>query len=150
MVQYFTAEGIKKLRDELDRLKTVETREIAALLKYAASFGDLKENAGYDDAKERQADLVKKIKDLEAVVNDAIVCKTDKTDKVQVCSGVLISMDGENQEFQIVAPAESDILKNKLSYSSPLGAKLVGKKVGDEFNFCHADKTIKIKILEIK
>ena len=150
MTQYFTAEGIKKLKEELHHLKTVGTREIAALLKYAASFGDLKENAGYDDAKERQADLVKKIKDLEAIINDAIIYEKKETDKVQMCSCVLISLDGKDEEFQIVAPAESDILKNKLSYLSPLGQKLLGQKAGKEFDFGPVGERVRVKILEIK
>jgi len=149
MAEYFTAEGIKKLRDELQHLKTVETREIAALLKYAASFGDLKENAGYHDAKDRQAELVTRIKNLEAVVNDAIVYEKKGNDKIQVCSCVSIILDGEEQEFQIVAPAESDILKNRLSYLSPLGQKLLGRKVGEEFDFGGVGEKVKVKILKI-
>lgn len=149
MAQYFTAEGIKKLKEELHHLKTVGTREIAALLKYAASFGDLKENAGYHDAKDRQAELVRKIQELEDVVNDSIVYKKKESDKVQVCSCVSILFDGEEQEYQIVAPAESDILKNKLSYLSPLGQKLLGQKIGKEFDFGSTGEEVKVKILKI-
>jgi len=145
--QYFTAEGIKKLREELHHLKTVEVKEIAALLKYAASFGDLKENAGYDDAKERQAALFERISELEGVVNTAMVYERKETDKIQIGSSISVLLAGEKQEFQIVAPAESDVLNNRISYQSPLGQKLIGKKINDEFFF--GDEKIKVKILKI-
>ncbi|MFA5878281.1 MAG: transcription elongation factor GreA [Candidatus Staskawiczbacteria bacterium] len=150
MPQYFTAEGIKKLKEELHQLKTVETKKVVALLKYAASFGDLKENAGYDDAKERQAFLVTKIKQLEAVINDAIIYEKGETDKVQIGSTVLLVFGEDKEEFHIVAPAESDILNNKLSYQSPLGRELIGRKTKDEFFFENNGAKVKVKILEIR
>lgn len=146
MVEYFTKEGLKKLQDELHYLKTAKTKEIADLLKYAASFGDLKENAGYHDAKDRQEFLVKRIKDLEKIVHNAVVSNKIETDKIQIGSVVLISMDGSEEKMEIVAPGESDILKGKISYQSPLGQKLMGKKAGEEFNF----NGTKVKILEVK
>jgi len=149
MAQYLTAEGIKKLKEELEYLKTVETKKIVALLKYAASFGDLKENAGYDDAKDRQAFLVRKIKELEAVINDAIICEKNCEAVVQIGSEILILFGEEKEKFHVVAPAESDILKNKLSYQSPLGQKLIGLAANDEIDFESAGKKIKVKILEI-
>lgn len=149
MTQYFTAEGLKKLKEELKYLKTTKTKEIAALLKYAASFGDLKENAGYDDAKDRQAFLLGRIAELEAIINSAVVHEKKDTDKIQIGSEVLILFDGKEERYNIVAPGEADILKNKMSYQSPLGQKLIGQKVGVKFNFKAGNKTIKVEILEI-
>ena len=150
MNQYFTPEGIEKLRAELEQLKTVETKKIADLLKYAASFGDLKENAGYDDAKDRQAALVRRIHELEGIVNEAIVHVKQETDGIQIGSQVLIMLGPDKEQMEIVAPSEANILKNKVSYLSPLGAKLMGKVVGQDFDFESGGEKVKVKILEIK
>ena len=149
MSEYFSEEGIKKLKDELIYLKTTKTKEIADLLRYAASFGDLKENAGYDDAKDRQAFLVRKIKELEDTVNTALVYEKKDSDKVQVGSQIVIILDEIEERLSIVAPSVSDILKGKLSYESPLGKKLLGRKKGDEFEFSIDGKKTKVKITEV-
>ena len=149
MTQYFTTEGLKKLRDELEQLKTVEMRKVIELIKYAASFGDLKENAGYHEAKERQSLLERRISELEDIVNTAVVRDKVESDKIQIGSTITISMDGEQECMNIVASGESDILKNKISYLSPLGEKLVGRKQGDAFDFKINGKIVKIKILSV-
>jgi transcription elongation factor GreA len=149
MVEYFSAEGIKKLKEELEYLKTVKTKEIAELLKYSASFGDLSDNAGYSDAKDRQAFLVRRVAELKAILGDAVVYERKETDKIQIGSNVEILLDDETEKMDIVAPGESDILKNKISYQSPLGKKLMGKKEGDEFKFKTAEKKTKVKILKV-
>lgn len=149
MTQYFTPEGIKKLKEELNHLKTVKKKEITELLKYAASFGDLKENAGYDDAKEMQASLYKKISELEGVINESIVYEKKEINKIQIGSYVSILLDEEEESFHIVSPAESDILNKKISYQSPLGQKLIGQEINKEFYFENRDKKIKVKILKI-
>lgn len=145
MAKFFTEEGLKKLKEELKYLKTTKTKEIAEMLKYAASFGDLKENAGYHEAKDRQSFLLGRIAELECIVNDAIIYEKKKTSDIQICSQIIISIDGKEEKMQVVAPGESNILENKISYESPLGKNLLGKKVGDEFKF----KEMKIKILEV-
>lgn len=149
MVQYFTRKGLQKLKDELHDLKTKKTKEIADLLKYAASFGDLKENAGYDDAKERQSWLLRRIAELESIVNNAIVKEKEGTDKVQIGSKIKILFDGKEENYEIVAPGESDILNNRLSYESPLGKNLMAKESGNEFDFQSGAKKVKIKIISI-
>jgi len=150
MVQYFTKQGLQKLRDELHELKTKKTKEISDLLKYAASFGDLKENAGYDDAKDRQSWLIRRIKELESIVNNAMISEKIETDEVQIGSEIVILFDGKQEKYYVVAPGEANILKNKISYESPLGKELIGQKIGKEFNFKGGSKEVKIKILEIK
>ncbi|MBU2539998.1 transcription elongation factor GreA [Patescibacteria group bacterium] len=149
MVQYFTSEGIKKLKEELNYLKTVKNKEATELLKYARSFGDLKENAGYDDAKEMKASLYKKISELEGIINEAIVYEKKETNKIQIGCHILIQLDGEEEKFQIVSPAESDVLNNKISYHSPLGQKLIGQEINKEFYFETKEKKIKVRILKI-
>jgi len=149
MAEYFTEEGLKKLKEELNYLKTTKTKEIAELLKYAASFGDLKENAGYHDAKDRQAFLLGRIEELENVVNNAVVYEKKVTDAVQIGSSVVLLLDGKEEKMEIVAPGESDILKNKISYESPLGQKLIGQKVGKEFTLKTGEENLQVKILKI-
>ena len=150
MVQYFTAEGLKKLKDELHYLKTIKNKEIVKLIAEAAAFGDLKENSAYHEARDKMAFLRMRVSELEGAINEAIVVEKEKTDKIQAGSKIKILFDGKEENFHIVAPGESDILKNKISYISPLGQKLIGQKVGEEFDFKAGDTIIKVKILEIK
>ena len=150
MVQYFTKEGLQKLKDELHYLKTTKNKEIVKLIAEAAAFGDLKENASYHDARDKMAFLRMRIAELEGAINEAIVKEKTESGAVQIGSEVKI-LFGENCETYIItAPAEADVLKNKISYQSPLGKKLIGQEAGKEFDFEINGKKNKIKILEIK
>lgn len=150
MVQYFTKEGLQKLKDELHNLKTVENKKIVKLIAEAAAFGDLKENAAYHDARDKMAFLRMRVAELEGAINEAVIAEKEETDKIQTGSEIKILFDGKEENFHIVAPGEANILKNKLSYQSPLGQRLLGKKTGEEFDFMAGDNNVKIKILEIK
>jgi len=150
MTQYFTKDGLQKLKDELHYLKTTKNKEIIKLIAEAASFGDLKENASYHDARDKMAFLRMRIAELEGAINEAVICEKDETDKVQIGCEVLILFDGKEEKFCIVAPTEASVLKNKISYESPLGKKLIGQKVGIEFDFKGGEQKVKVKILEIK
>lgn len=150
MVQYFTKEGLQKLKDELHNLKTVENKRIVKLIAEAAAFGDLKENAAYHDARDKMAFLRMRVAELEGAINEAVIAEKEETDKIQIGSEIKILFDGKEENFHIVAPGEANILKNKLSYQSPLGQKLLGKKAGEEFNFIAGKNNVTIKILEIK
>jgi len=159
MVQYFTKQGLQKLKDELHQLKTVENKRIVNLIAEAAAFGDLKENAAYHDARDKMAFLRMRVAELEAAINEAVVKDKEQTDKVQIGSEVKILFSaqggpapgwGEPEVYEIVAPGEADVLKNKISYQSPLGQMLVGQRVGKEFNFEPGSKKIRVKILEIR
>lgn len=150
MVQYFTPEGLKKLKEELENLKKVEIRRITKLIAEAAAFGDLKENSAYHDARDAKSFLLGRIEQLEIAIGEAVIVEKKLTGTVQVGSDVSILFNGEKEKYQIVAPGEADILKNKLSYQSPLGQKLMGKKTGDEFVYEASGKKIKVKVLKIK
>lgn len=150
MVQYFTKEGLQKLKDELHHLKTVENKRIVKLIAEAAAFGDLKENAAYHEARDKMSFLRMRIAELEGAINEAVVKEKTLTDKIEIGSEIVILFDGKKEKYSLVAPSESDILKNKLSYQSPLGQALIGQKVGKEFDFQAGAKKVKIKILEIK
>ena len=150
MVQYFTKEGLQKLKDELHYLKTDKNKEIVKLIAEAAAFGDLKENAAYHDARDKMSFLRMRIAELDGAINEAVVKEKDGTNKVQIGAEIKILFNGEEQNYFLVSTSEADILKNKISYQSPLGQKLIGKSAGDEFDFIGGPKKVKVKILEIK
>ena len=150
MVQYFTKEGLQKLKDELKDLRENKVPETKKLIAEARAFGDLKENAGYHDARDKMSFLLGRIEQLECAINEAVIKENDGTGCVQSGSKIVISFGGEKQNYQVVAPSEADILKDKISYQSPLGQELIGKKASDEFDFMAGSKNIKVKILEIK
>ena len=150
MVQYFTKEGLQQLKEELRDLKENKVPETRKLIAEARAFGDLKENAGYHDARDKMSFILGRIEQLEGAINEAVVKENDGTNKIQTGSNIVILFDGEKQNYQVVAPSESDILKNKISYHSPLGQVLMGKEVGKEFDFMAGNKKVKVKILDIK
>src|SRR3989338_2305699 len=128
MTQYFTEKGLKELKEEVKKLKTVEIRRVTKLIAEAAAFGDLKENAAYHDARNAKSFLLGRIEQLENAINESIVVEKGDSEKVQIGSEVSLIIDGIEQQFKVVAPTEADILKNKISYQSPLGSQLMGKK----------------------
>ncbi len=149
MVQYFTKEGLEKLKNELNELKTTETKRITKLIAEAAAFGDLKENAAYHDARGMKSFLLGRIEQLENAINEAIVVEKGGDEKVGIGSKVKLLLGSQEQELHIVAPTEADILHDKISYSSPLGSQLMGKKEGDSFDYEMAGKKVKVKVLKI-
>jgi len=150
MVQYFTKEGLQKLKDELKDIKENQASDTKKLIKEAAAFGDLKENSAYHDAREKMSFLKGRMEQLQIAINEAVIKEKDGAEVVQIGSEIEIIFGGEKQNYQIVAPTEADILKNKISYHSPLGQMLMGKEVGQEFDFIGGSKKIKVKILNIK
>ena len=150
MVQYFTKEGLQNLKDELKDLKENKVPETKKLIAEARAFGDLKENAGYHDARDKMSFQLGRIEQLEGAINEAVVKEKDGGPGIQTGSEIVILFGGEKQSYQVVAPSESDILKNKISYHSPLGQRLLGQVAGTEFDFLIGEKKIKVKILEVK
>jgi len=148
MVQYFTKEGLQKLKDELQDLKENQVREVKKLIAEARAFGDLKENAAYHDARDKMSFLLGRIEQLEGAINEAVIREKDGDLTIGIGSDIKMLFGAEKQEYKIVSPTEADILKNKISYQSPLGQQLMGKKAGDKFNF--GEKKIKVKVLKIK
>lgn len=149
MVQYFTKKGLQELKDELKKLKTVEIKRVTKLIAEAAAFGDLKENAAYHDARNMKSFLLGRIEQLENAINEAIIVEKKNDGIVQVDSKVVLLLEGKEQQFHMVAPGESDILKNKISYKSPLGQVLMGKKAKENFVYEINGKKMKGKVLEI-
>jgi transcription elongation factor GreA len=130
-----TPEGLEKLKDEIQQLTTVKRREVAERIKEAREFGDIAENAEYDDAKNEQALLEQRIAQLEERVRRATVIdeKDLGTDEVKVGSTVHVKdqKSGGSQKFQIVGSAEANPAEQKLSNESPIGRALLGHKRND-------------------
>ena len=148
-----TAEGLKKLEDELGRLKGHTRMEVAERIKEAISFGDISENAEYDDAKNEQAHLEGRINYIEQILSNASVIDEDdvKTDQVNLGAKVVL-LDKEFKEeveFFIVGSTEADPFNNKISDESPVGKELIGKKVGDNIQVSTLQGSVKYKILKI-
>ena len=130
-----TPEGLEKLKEEIDHLSTVKRREVAERIKEAREFGDISENAEYDDAKNEQALLEQRIAQLEERLRRATVIdeKDISTDEVQFGSIVHVKdqKSGDSQKFQIVGSAEANPAEHKLSNESPIGRALLGHKRND-------------------
>ena len=134
-VSYYTEEGLKKLKDELNHLKTTGRTDIAKQIAEARDKGDLSENAEYDAAKDAQGLLALKIAKLGAVVGNARVMdeKNIDTSKVSVLSKVKIKnkKNDASMTYTLVSEEEADLKSGKISVKSPIGKGLLGKKVGD-------------------
>ena len=134
-VTYMTEEGLKKLKEELQFLETVERPRIIAAIAEAREKGDLSENVEYDAAKEAQGALETKIAQLKARLMDARVINASEinTDEVQILTRVKVRQLSNNmvKTFQIVTEGEANIAEGKISISTPIAKGLLGKKVGD-------------------
>lgn len=151
MPKRLTPEAYEKLKKELEYLKTEGRREIAERLKYTASFGDLTENFAYQQAREDQEFLERRIAELESILSDAVIITKRKNKKtVDVGSIVTLLFDGKEQKFQIVEPEEANPTEGKISFKSPLGQAILGKKPGDETIVETPNGKIKCKILKIE
>ena len=150
-VSYYTAEGLKKLRDELNYLKDVERPRASQAIGEARDKGDLSENAEYDAAKEAQGMLEMKISKMEETLANARVIDESQLDvsKVLVLSKVRIKNLANNMEmnYTLVAESEADLKSGKISVSSPIGKGLLGKKVGDVAEVSVPNGKIKFEIL---
>jgi transcription elongation factor GreA len=134
MSKYLTPEGLEKFKKELENLETVKRRELADKLNYAISFGDLKENAAYHEAKEAQGFLEGRILELKGIISNAKVVEKNSNGLVGIGSTVLVSFNGSDEEYSIVSPEEADVFKGKISFKSPLGKLLIGKAKGSRVN----------------
>ena len=149
-----TAEGYEKLKQEIEFLQTEKRREVAERIRVAREFGDIAENAEYDDAKNEQAMLEHKIAQLEERLLSArvITKKEISKDAVSVGSRVRLRDMQANKtfEYHIVGSAEANPAENKLSNESPVGKAIIGHKKGDVVEVAAPRGTTKFKILEIK
>lgn len=152
-VSYYTAEGLKKLKEELDHLRDVERPKASQAIAEARDKGDLSENAEYDAAKEAQGLLELKISKLEETVANARIIDESQLDtsKVLVLSTVKLKnkQNGAMMSYTLVAESEADLKTGKISVNSPIGKGLLGKKVGDVAEITVPNGTIAFEIVEI-
>jgi hypothetical protein len=150
---FFTPEGLEKIENEIEYLKTVRRKEVAERIKVALGYGDLSENSEYDEAKNEQAYVEERIAKLEMMARNAKVIdeKDLNHDMVNVGSTVVVKdLDsGDEDEYTIVGSAEADPLSGKISNESPVGAGLIGLKVGDITEIEIPDGIIKYKVCAI-
>ena len=152
-VSYYTEEGLKKLREELNHLKDVERPKASQAIADARDKGDLSENAEYDAAKEAQGLLEMKISKMEATLANARVIDESQLDasKVLALSKVKIKnqINGMETTYTLVAESEADLASGKISVNSPIGKGLLGKSVGDVAEIQVPNGVMKFDILEI-
>ncbi len=152
-ITYLTEEGLKKLQEELQQLKTVERPNISRQIAEARDKGDLSENAEYDAAKDAQGHLELKISKMEELLSTARLIDQSKLDpnKVSVLSKVKIRNSNNKQEmtYTLVAENEADLKSGKISVSSPIGKGLLGKKVGELAEVTTPGGVLKFEVLNI-
>lgn len=137
---------------ELHELRTVTRVEILERLQYAKSLGDLSENAEYHAARELQGKNEDRIHELESMLKNVEIIEKEASDRVVLASLVIVQKEGESakREFTMVSPAESDMTTGKLSFESPIGSALMGKKKGDVVSVTTPTGTVHWKIISIR
>lgn len=148
-----TTEGLKKLQDELEELKSVKRREIADKIKVALSFGDLSENSEYDEAKNEQGIIEARIAEIEATLQNVKVLDSSDltTEHISVGNRIVLKNlnTNEEMEFHIVGSKEVDMKQRKISDESPVGKACMGKAKGDVFEVEAPAGILKFEVLDI-
>lgn len=148
---YLTEEGLNDLNKELDYLKQVKRPEVINALKEARALGDLSENAEYDAARNEQAEVEGKIKELEAMLEHVVVIQGGQTDKVSIGTKVKIKYveDDEIEEYSIVGSKEADPFQNKISNESPIARAIMGRSVNEQVWVESPNGKYQVEIMEI-
>ena len=148
-----TRAGLEALEKELEELKTVRRKDVAEKIKVARGFGDLSENSEYDEAKNEQGFIESRIAQLEAMLKHARVIDNDDLSLEHVSVGTHVKIEGEDgevEEYDITGSTEADPLNGKISDESPVGAGLLGKKVGETAEITLPNgATVAFKVVEI-
>jgi transcription elongation factor GreA len=149
-----TPEGLRRLEDELEHLKSVKRREVAERIKVAIGYGDISENSEYEDAKNEQAFIEGRIITLEKMLRNARIINNDDVDTNTVSVGSIVTLKdlefGDLVEYNIVGSAESDPLMNKISNESPVGKAILGKQKGTNVDVVVPAGVIQYQIVDIK
>ena len=149
-----TQENLDKLKDELEYLKTVRMQEVAEQIKEARSFGDLSENAEYDEAKNEQGKVASRIAELETIIANAVIISEDMYAKDEVSPGcrfkVLDLEFDEEEEYHFVGSQEADPMDGKISDESPFGKAVLGHKVGDVVEVETQMGVLQYRVMEIQ
>ncbi|MBQ7358122.1 MAG: transcription elongation factor GreA [Clostridia bacterium] len=151
--QLYTPEGYKELTDELDHRKSVKREEIKEAIATARSFGDLSENSEYDEARNQQAENEARIKELEALIENAEIVDESKIDTKAVSLGsTVVVLDVEEDEeikYSIVGSNEVNPLEGKISDRSPVGSALMGAKAGNTVSVTTPAGVYQLKIIDV-
>lgn len=152
--EILTQEGYNKIEEEVENLKTVRRKEVAERIKVAISFGDLSENAEYDEAKNEQAQVEERIVKLENILRKAVIIDESQIDSNIVTIGSTVKVydtDFEEEvEYTIVGSAEADPYNGKISNESPVGSAFIGKHKGDDVEIQVPNGVVIYKILDIR
>ena len=150
--EYLSKEKLEALKTELNTLKTVRRQEVAKQLEFAKSLGDLSENAEYHAARDEQADIEDRIRQIEDMLKRAVIIESHHSNKVEVGTSVNLKRKDkkEAETFLIVGSEEADALKNKISNNSPLGSALLGKQKGDQIVVNTPRGKMEYTIVEVK
>lgn len=148
---YLTQEGLDEIKKELDELKLVKRPEVISALKDARAQGDLSENAEYDAARTEQAIVESRIKELEVMLENAVVIQNVNTDVVSIGTKVTLEYvdDEDTEEYSIVGSKEADPFTNKISNESPIAKAIIGLKVGSVVSVDSPNGKYDVKILAI-
>jgi transcription elongation factor GreA len=149
-----TLEGLKKLEEELEQLKTVRRKEVAARIKQAIEFGDISENSEYEDAKNEQAFIEGTILALEKKLRNARVIDANDVNVETVSIGSTVELEDidtkEHFEYTIVGSVEADPVRNKISNESPVGKAILGNRIGSTVEINVPVGVLKYKVLGIR
>ena len=149
-----TIEGKEKLEAELDELKNVRRPANVEALKEARALGDLSENAEYDAARNEQAVIESRIKELETILENATIISADKITGEEVSIGTVVTLefieDDETEVYTLVGTKEADVFNNKISTKSPIAMAIIGKKVGDVATVKCDAGDYDVKVVDIK
>ena len=149
-----TESGLKKLEEELDYLISVRRNEISEQIAVARGFGDLSENAEYDEAKKEQAKVEEQSTKLQQTIRTATVVADDEITTERVSIGTIVKVkdldEGESYEYAIVGANEADPMENKISNESPVGAGLIGAKRNQTVTITIPAGTLRYKVTSIK
>ena len=148
---YVTTEGLEQMKSELEELIQVKRPEIIKALKEARALGDLSENAEYDAARQEQAQTEARIKELEAMIENAVIIENVDTNEVSIGTRVTIEYvdDDDTEEYSIVGVKEADPFNNKISNESPIARAILGKKIGDIVSVDSPNGTYDVKVVAI-
>lgn len=150
-MEYLSKEGLEKLKQELQELKTTKRKEIAARLEHAKSLGDLSENAEYQEAKEEQSLIESQIAELEETIRNAVVIKKEhSTDIVVIGSTIRVQSQHGEEVFTIVGSEEANPVEGKISNESPLGKAFLGHRAGEKVEVKTPGGVTEYEIVEIR
>lgn len=147
-----TQQGLLDLQNEIERLKTEDRKRNLEALKDARAQGDLSENADYDAARDEQAQIESRIKEIEGILKDYEIIKEDHSNKVNIGKTVIVKVDDfPEQKYTIVGSLEADPLNSKISNESPIGKGIIGSKKGQTVTVkTETGRDVQVKIVDVK